>query len=70
MTISKRDIRSRLGFQTNKQLAEWFGISEQAVAQWPEDGSVPELRRLQAESKRPDLFRPDAAPPQPASEVA
>jgi hypothetical protein len=32
---SKRQVRTRLGFQTDAELARFFGISRSAVSQWP-----------------------------------
>lgn len=70
--IYKHTLRSRLGFQTDREVADWFGISQQAVGQWPDDRPIPELRQLQAERKRPDLFGPQSAgeESQPEREVA
>lgn len=55
-TISKSALRERLGLKTDSELAAFYGISRAAVAQWPEDGVVPERRVLQAVLKRPDAF--------------
>ena len=32
---SKRQVRTRLGFRTDAELARFFGISRSAVSQWP-----------------------------------
>ena len=48
-------------------LAKFFGISRAAIAQWPEHGPIPELRQLQLERKRPDLFDLPAAAPAEAA---
>lgn len=58
-TLSKRRVRDLLGPDaTDADVARFFGISASAVSQWPEDDAIPELRQLQAERKRPDLFGP------------
>lgn len=59
--LTKAALRSLLELETDAALADFFGISRSAVAQWPEDGPIPELRQLQAERARPDLFGLDAS---------
>lgn len=56
--LTKAQLRAALG--SDAAIAVFFEISRAAVAQWSEDGPIPELRQLQAERKRPDLFGPDA----------
>jgi hypothetical protein len=63
ITLSKKDLRDRLGFESDADLARWFDISQAAVSQWPEQGAIPRQRALEAVVKRPDLFQP--APPEP-----
>lgn len=55
-TLSKRTLRSRLGFTTDAEVARFFRISASAVSQWADDDPLPELRQLQVERKRPDIF--------------
>lgn len=55
--LTKRQLKTRLGFTTDAALADFFGISAAAVYQWAEDGPVPLLRQLEAERKKPDAFR-------------
>ena len=39
-------VRDRLGVQaTDADVARFFGISNSAVSQWPEDEAIPELRQ-------------------------
>lgn len=54
LTISKKDLRARLGITTDAELARFFEISRASVSEWDEE--VPELRVLQAFRKRPDAF--------------
>lgn len=56
--LTKRKLRALLEVDTDSQVAEFFGISPSAVSQWSLDDPIPELRQLQAERKRPDLFGP------------
>lgn len=37
-------------------IADFFGITRSAVAQWPDDEPIPELRQLQVMKRRPELF--------------
>jgi hypothetical protein len=60
-TLTKQEIRKRLGVETDTEVAAFFDITLSAVSQWREDAPIPELRQLQAERKRPDLFGPSAA---------
>lgn len=57
--LTKRRIREALGFSTDVEVAAFFGVSASAVSQWAEDDPIPELRQLQAERKRPDVFGPE-----------
>lgn len=61
-SLTKRVVRQKLEADTDAEVARFFGISAAAVSQWPEDQAIPELRQLQAERKRPDLFGPGAGP--------
>ena len=55
-SLTKRQLREALKFTTDAELAAFFGVTGSAVSQWEEDKPIPELRQLQAERKRPDLF--------------
>lgn len=57
--LTKAWLRAELG--SDAATARFFGISSAAVAQWPEDAPIPELRQLQAERKRPEWFREGGA---------
>lgn len=56
--ITKASLRHALGFETDAQVAGFFGITPSAVSLWGEDEPIPELRQLQAQRRRPDLFAP------------
>ena len=58
IALTKAQLRTALG--SDAAVAAFFGISRAAVAQWGDHDPVPELRQLQAQQKRPDLFGPDA----------
>lgn len=49
--LTKLQIMSVLGFTKQAQLSDYFGISEQAVSQWPDSEPIPELRELQARQR-------------------
>ncbi len=53
--LTKHEVRTALGFDTDADLAELFGISRAAVAQWERDKPIPELRWLQLQRLRPDV---------------
>jgi DNA-binding transcriptional regulator YiaG len=57
ITLSKKDLRDRLGLDSDADLARWFEISQSAVSQWPDEGAIPKQRALEAALKRPDLFQ-------------
>ena len=62
MNMTKREVKTALGIQTDADLARLFGIGRWAVGQWPEDQPIPEGRQWQLRAKRPDLFpMPDAS---------
>lgn len=65
--FSKRELRERLEFTTDVEVARFFGISGSAVSQWGEDEPLPELRQLQAARKRPDLFDPESTVARPGA---
>lgn len=71
--ITKREARNLLGFQLDKELAQFFGLSKGAVSAWPEEQPIPDGRCWQLRALRPDLFPlPDgqATPPQAAEQKA
>ena len=53
---NKRQVRTRLGFQTDAELARFFGISRSAVSQWPKDFPIPALRQSILHQRYPNLF--------------
>jgi len=58
---SKRQVRARLGFRTDAELASFFGISRSAVSQWPRNLPIPPLRRYMLQQRYPALFPADQA---------
>ncbi|HYG07320.1 MAG TPA: hypothetical protein VD865_13075 [Stenotrophomonas sp.] len=54
--LTKKRVREALGFTLDRELAEFFGTSKQAVSRWPEDEALPDGRQWQARAMRPDLF--------------
>lgn len=58
--LTKRKVREALGFTRDRELAEFFKTSKQAVSRWPEDEELPEGRQWQARALRPDAFMPQA----------
>ena len=54
--LSKRQVRTRLGFQTDAELARFFGISRSAVSQWPKEFPIPALRQYILHQRYPNLF--------------
>ena len=59
--MTKSELKATLGFTTDKQVADLFGITASAVSLWPHDGPIPELRQLQLPKLRPDVFGTKAA---------
>ena len=59
--MTKTEVKTALGLTTDADLARFFGINRWAVGQWPDEKPIPELRQLQLEKKRPDLFHADSA---------
>ena len=55
-TLSKQDLKARLGIDRDVELAAFCGVTQSAVNQWG-DGPVPEVRVLAAMLKRPDCFK-------------
>lgn len=59
-TITKRSAREALGFTKDKELADFFSTTKQAVSAWAEDEALPEGRQWQLRAVRPDLFGPQS----------
>lgn len=55
-SLTKQDLKDRLGIELDVDLAAFFGVTQSAVNQWG-DGVVPERRVLTAMLKRPDCFQ-------------
>ena len=66
MELTKRAVRTALGFTKDIQLAAWFGVGKAAVSNWPEDepsdvagdawaGVIPMTTTFGAPSVAPDL---------------
>jgi transcriptional regulator with XRE-family HTH domain len=64
--LTKKRVREALGFTLDRELAEFFGTTKQAVSRWPEDAPLPDGRQWQARALRPDVFAADSG----AQEVA
>jgi hypothetical protein len=56
MDMTKRAVKEALAFETDADLARFFGIGRWAVGQWDEDKPIPEGRQWELRAKRPDLF--------------
>lgn len=56
MNMTKREVRAALGYTLDKQLAEFFRTTKQAVSNWNEDEPIPEGRQWQARALRPDVI--------------
>lgn len=52
----KRKLRALNEPDTNRAIASIFKIKEQAVQAWPPHSRIPELRMLQLQKLRPELF--------------
>ena len=52
----KRKLEARDEPATNRAIADLFGIKEQAVQAWALARKIPELRLLQLQRLRPELF--------------
>ena len=71
LSLTKRAAKERLGFETDVELADFFGVTAQAVGQWPDDAPIPRLRQLEAAMMRPELFimESSAAESEPQAQV-
>lgn len=54
--MTKTELKQKLNADTDADLARFYGINRQAVAQWDE-AAVPEGRIWEARARRPELFR-------------
>ena len=59
----KRQVRTRLGLETDAELARLFGISRSAVSQWPRDFPIPPMRRYMLHLRYPSLFPAEKSDP-------
>ena len=59
MEMTKRSVKETLGFEKDIELANFLGISKQAVSQMGEDEPLPEGRQWQVRALRPDAFPTD-----------
>lgn len=57
--MTKRNVKLRLGCETDVQLASIFGIGRWAVGQWPDDKPIPEGRQWELRARYPQLFPSD-----------
>lgn len=57
MTLTKRSAKQALGLKRDAQLADFFGISRQAVSKWAANDPLPEGRQWQVRAMRPELFK-------------
>lgn len=62
MNITKSELKDRLGFSTDVQIAELFGVTKQAVGRWGDDKPIPAEHALRLRYElRPDIFGPAPA---------
>lgn len=54
--MTKSQLMAALGFETQAELAGYFGLTASAISQWVDDKPVPLLRELQARQRSPDAF--------------
>lgn len=54
--MTKSQLMTALGFETQAELAGYFGLTASAISQWADDEPVPELRELQARQRTPQAF--------------
>lgn len=58
MDMSKTAVKKVLGFDSDAELARFFGLSRGAIFHWPEADPIPESRQWELKARRPDLFGP------------
>ena len=56
MEMTKRLVKSRLGYETDAELARFFKIGRWAVGQWPDDEAIPLGRQWELIARKPDVF--------------
>ena len=62
MNPTKAQIKTSLGFKFDTELAEFLGITKQAVSQQGEEVAIPDAWCWRAFRKRPEIFEmPPAA---------
>jgi hypothetical protein len=57
MDMSKTSVKRLLGFDSDAELARFFGVSRGAVFHWPDDEPIPDSRQWELKARRPELFR-------------
>ena len=69
--MTKAFILATLSLTTETELAKVFGISREAVNQWPTDDPIPLGRQYELKAKRPDVFwNVPVVDPKPTTEPA
>lgn len=56
LTLTKRELRDRLGLKSDAALAAYFPVTRAAVAQWGEEEPVPVRRLMEAVIRNPEAF--------------
>ena len=59
MSITKSEVKQKLGLKNDAALAVLFQVGKQAVSQWREDG-IPIRRQLELQIRFPHLFKAPA----------
>ena len=61
MNPTKTQIKAALGYQFDTELADFLGITKQAVSQQPAGEPIPDAWCWSGVKKRPDVFSPSPA---------
>lgn len=56
MDMTKTAVKAALRIRTDQQLADVFGITAQAVNQWPDDRPIPDGRKWELVARFPRKF--------------
>jgi hypothetical protein len=56
MQMTKRAVKEALGITSDAELGRVFNLSRRAPHLWPDDEPIPELRQLQLQVMRPEIF--------------
>lgn len=56
MNMTKAQARAALGFRFDTELADFFGISKQALSQRKDDEPIPDAWCWRGHKSRPDVF--------------